>query len=117
MRLVIDISEKDYLECVKRVEEIREKGYMIENLKYKTIIADGTPLEDIKVEIQNTILEQTYEKGQNDVLDKIRTEIEDTGAYEQEVHGKTEFLKGITYCLNIIDKYKAESELKGDNNG
>ncbi len=43
-------------------------------------------------------------------LKKIRAEIEDTGAYEQEVNGKTEFLKGITYCLSIIDKYKAESE-------
>lgn len=41
-----------------------------------------------------------------DIIDKIRAEIEDTGAYEQEVNGKTEFLKGITYCLNIIDKYK-----------
>lgn len=45
-----------------------------------------------------------------DVLDKIRAEIMDTGAYEQEVNGKTEFLKGINYCLSIIDKYKAESE-------
>jgi len=45
-----------------------------------------------------------------DMLDKIRAEINDTGAYEQEVNGKTEFLKGVNYCLNIIDKYKAESE-------
>lgn len=45
-----------------------------------------------------------------DVLKKIVAEIEDTGAYEQEVNGKTEFLEGITYCLNIINKYKAESE-------
>lgn len=44
------------------------------------------------------------------ILDKIRAEIEDTGAYEQEVNGKTEFVEGITYCLNVIDKYKAESE-------
>lgn len=41
-------------------------------------------------------------------LEKIRAKIEDTGAYEQEVNGKTEFLKGITYCLNVIDKYRAE---------
>lgn len=46
----------------------------------------------------------------NEVLDEIKTEIEDTGAYEQEVNGATEFLKGITYCLNIIDKHKAKSE-------
>ena len=42
------------------------------------------------------------------VLDKIRAEIQDTGAYEQEVNGKTEFVEGITYCLGIIDKYTAK---------
>lgn len=49
-----------------------------------------------------------------DAIADIQLEIEDTGAYEQEVNGKTEFLKGIDYCLSIIkqeiDKYKAESE-------
>lgn len=50
------------------------------------------------------------ESGEVSVLDKIVTKIEDTGAYEQEVNGKTEFLEGVTYCLNIINKYKAESE-------
>ena len=44
------------------------------------------------------------------ILDKIRAEIIDTGAYEQEVHGKTEFLKGINYCLSVIDKYKESEE-------
>lgn len=49
-------------------------------------------------------------------LDKIRSEIMDTGAFEQEVHGKTEFLKGIDYCLSVIDclgnidKYKYKSK-------
>lgn len=47
---------------------------------------------------------------QEPVLDNIRAEIIDTGAYEQEVHGKTEFLKGINYCLSVIDKYMAESD-------
>lgn len=45
-----------------------------------------------------------------EVLDKIKAEIEDTGAYEQEVNGKTEFLKGINYCLSVIDKYTTEKE-------
>ena len=44
------------------------------------------------------------------MLDKIRDEIMDTGAYEQEVNGKTEFLKGINYCLDVIDKYTTEKE-------
>lgn len=47
---------------------------------------------------------------QEDVVDKIVSEIEHTGAYEQEINGKTEFLEGITYCLNLLNKYKAESE-------
>lgn len=42
----------------------------------------------------------------------IKSEIVDTGAYEQEVRGKTEFLKGINYCIDVIDKYMAESEGK-----
>ena len=49
-------------------------------------------------------------KTKTDVLDMIRYEIMDTGAYEQEVNGNTEFLKGINYCLGVINKYKAESE-------
>ena len=47
-------------------------------------------------------------------IDKIRDEIMDTGAYEQEVNGNTEFLKGINYCLSVIDKYKAESEERNE---
>ena len=65
-------------------------------------------------------LEDNHEEGivscadmiPKDILDKIIDEIMDTGAYEQEVNGKTEFLKGINYCLGVIDKYKAESEDK-----
>ena len=48
--------------------------------------------------------------GQEPIIDKLRKEIMDTGAYEQEVNGNTEFLKGINYCLGVIDKYKAEME-------
>lgn len=44
----------------------------------------------------------------NSILDKLIDEIMDTGAYEQEVNGNTEFLIGINYCLSVIDKYKTE---------
>ena len=47
---------------------------------------------------------------QESLLDKVRDEIMDTGAYEQEVNGNTEFLKGINYCLGVIDKYKTKTE-------
>jgi len=49
---------------------------------------------------------------QSPILDKVIAEIMDTGAYEQEVKGNTEFLKGINYCLGVIDKYMVESEDK-----
>ena len=59
----------------------------------------------------NEVLEFTIKAlEQEPIIDKLRDEIMDTGAYEQEVNGNTEFLKGINYCLGVIDKYKAETE-------
>lgn len=59
----------------------------------------------------NTSLDMAIKAlDQESIFDKVKDEIMDTGAYEQEVNGKTEFLKGINYCLEIIDKYKAEME-------
>lgn len=54
-----------------------------------------------------------YNKGLS-ALDQIRAEIMDTGAYEHETKGLTEFLKGINYCLNIIDKYNAEASAESE---
>ena len=45
--------------------------------------------------------------NQDSTLAKVKDEIEDTGAYEQEVAGKTEFLKGIEYCLSVIEKFSS----------
>lgn len=85
-------------------------------------------LKDLKDYCHSTFMKRTYEaytqainkaiealENQKTVIEKLeemKDEIENTGAYEQEVHGKTEFLKGITYCLNIIDKHI--KELKGE---
>ena len=61
----------------------------------------------------NTALDVAVEAlEQESLLDNVIAEIMDTGAYEQEVNGETEFLKGINYCLEIIDKYKADMESK-----
>ena len=61
----------------------------------------------------NTALDMAIKAlEQESIIDKLRDEIMDTGAYEQEVNGNTEFLKGINYCLGVIDKYKAEMESK-----
>lgn len=59
----------------------------------------------------NTALDMAIKAlEQESIIDKLRDEIIDTGAYEQEVNGNTEFLKGINYCLGVIDKYKAEMQ-------
>ena len=59
----------------------------------------------------NTALDMAIKAlEQEPILDKLIAEIMDTGAYEQEVNGETEFLKGINYCLSVTDKYKAETE-------
>ena len=59
----------------------------------------------------NTALDMAIKAlDQESMLDKIIDEIMDTGAYEQEVNGNTEFLKGINYCLGVINKYKAKTE-------
>ena len=39
------------------------------------------------------------------ILNDIIQEIEQIGATEQETNGKTDYLKGINTCLDIIDKY------------
>lgn len=60
------------------------------------------------------VSEKVCEHDKNVVLDKIRAEIIDTGAYEQETHGKTEFLEGINYCLGVINKYISGKEQKDE---
>lgn len=44
------------------------------------------------------------------ILDRIIDELNAMGAYEQETHGKTEFLEGISYSIAIINKLRNESE-------
>lgn len=42
------------------------------------------------------------------LLNNIKQEIEQIGAVEQETNGKTDYLKGIITCLDIIDKYNED---------
>ena len=49
---------------------------------------------------------KAYNNGQTYILDILRKELELIGANEQETNGKTDYLKGITTCLDIIGKYR-----------
>ena len=116
------------VDCVSRqavIEITAETGALETQARVKALpsVTPQEPRKDEVIltkeeygELVSSEFDNGYAKGyrealeQEPILDKIRAEIQDTGAYEQEVNGKTEFLKGIIYCLNIIDKYKAESE-------
>jgi uncharacterized protein with ATP-grasp and redox domains len=91
------------------------------------MIATAPPVKEIPTKIPIEVFERllelagdaepykiskAYSDNANDILNKIRFEIMDTGAFEKEVNGKTEFLDGLTYCLGVIDKYEAESRNK-----
>lgn len=101
MKLLIDISDEHYRNICKRAEYFGKRSIVL--APHEKAIVNGIPFEDIKVEIQNTILEQTYEKGQIDKLEAIKTEFED------------KILLNQTVAIQIIDNHIAE--LKGDNDG
>ena len=83
-----------------------EKEKLIRHLRYNLEIGADYLITD------KDVVEIIKALEQESIIDKLRDEIMDTGAYEQEVNGNTEFLKGINYCLGVIDKYKVDMESK-----
>jgi len=77
-------------------------------------VLDFLPTNNEANQIIDSFDKVTSNIGQYPVLDKIRAEIIDTGAYEQEIHGKTEFLKGINYCLDVINRYRQKGVNKNE---
>ena len=82
MKLIIDIPEDDYKECKFRKDLLLLGGEPTDltfNMRMETLIANGTPLEDIKAEIQN--IDLVYEKnGRTTIMknfDDIKSEIFD----------------------------------------
>lgn len=64
-------------------------------------ISSQTPqFEDIKVEIQNTILLQTYQRGQINILEKIKLEINQIDTHR---FNRTEVLKILDKCIEEIE--------------
>lgn len=81
MKLIIDTSEED-LDCVKY---LKAKGWAS---RHELQILNGTPLDD--------------------VLDKIKSEIKQLPY--QRIFGKVSSYSLLDTVVEIIDKYKAESE-------
>ena len=108
MKLIIDIDEDIYkMVCITGT---------FGRFRYNTAkaIKAGIPLEDIKVEIQNTILEQTYEKGQIDVLEKIKAEIKEkqNNYTDRWIMGVTDYFygcyRGYEETIKVIDNHISE---------
>ena len=60
-------------------------------------------------ELKQWEYDRGYEKGKTDVLDKIRTEIEEIARdYDKYADNRRKY--GLWIALDIIDKYKAESD-------
>lgn len=79
MKIVIDIPKEIYELCVKDDYFVYKETDII-----RQAIKNGTP------------------------LDKIRAEIEQIKEAEYQIYGKGSW-RFVDKCLNIIDKYKAES--------
>ena len=67
-----------------------------------------------EIEIKSMTKEQNYMRGytdgKSDVLNKIRAEIEEHAKINQNLN--TDRARALCWCLDVIDKYKAESEDK-----
>lgn len=81
-------------EAIKILEEIIDEGWLISDFdKCTAIDACEMAIKALRQEL---------------VLDKIRAEIEEHAKINQ--HLNTDRARALCWCLDVIDRYKAESE-------
>ena len=90
---MVQEDEKMVIKAIRNVGVNVDKGELIKALQY-----------------DRNQYTKGYEDGKNEVLDKIRAEIADLDDADYDYEG---YYKAVTDALQIIDKYKAESEDKG----
>lgn len=87
---MVQEDENMVMKAIRKVGVNVDKGELIKALQYdRDQYAKG------------------YEDGKNEVIDKIRAEIADLDDADYDYEG---YYKAVTDALQIIDKYKAESE-------
>lgn len=88
-------------------QEVLIHGYVDEIRKDTVIIRnEGGYFGTVEYEITDIEMPNT-----NEVLDKIRAEMEQIKEAEYQIYGKGSW-KFVDKCLDIIDKYKAEGSDK-----
>lgn len=94
------LEQQSCEDCVSRqaVIELAEKGVLVSNGNYKSVCTAINELPSVNTQ------------PKTDALDKIRAEIAE---FEEEVFHRTEDYSdyaAVRHCVEIIDKYRAESE-------
>ena len=87
---MVQEDEKMVMKAIRKVGVNVDKGELVKALQY-----------------DRNQYEKGYEDGKNEVVDKIRAEIADLDDADYDYEG---YYKAVTDALQIIDKYKAESE-------
>lgn len=96
-------------EAIKEIEKAFEPAfanYIITALTEGATVSDKEPM--VEIDLYSVIKQKYIER---DVLDEIRTEIEEQVLESLSDGGDDWFTaEKVNECLEIIDKYKAESE-------
>ena len=87
---MVQEDEKMVMKAIRKVGVNVDRGELIKALQY-----------------DRDQYTKGYEDGKNEILDKIRAEIADLDDADYDYEG---YYKAVTDALQIIDKYKAESE-------
>lgn len=115
IELVIKIPEEIRLALINNIPLSMDQQSICDTY-IKQAIINGTPLPDEALEQEPFINKPCVSSGvcehdKNEVLDKIRAEIEND--WQLKKYPSSPFSCGLRQAIGIIDKYKAESE---DNN-
>lgn len=102
-------------EAVKEIEKAFEPAfanYIITALTEDATVSDKEPFNPmVEIDLYSVIKQKYIER---EVLDEIRTEIEEQVLESLSDGGDDWFTaEKVNECLDIIDKYRAESEDKG----
>jgi len=98
MKLIIDIPEQMYLNA--KADMLCGAEILVNAIK------NGTPHENV-----TEFADRCRECGRENVLDKIRAEIEYIGGDDEKAFCKNlneSYKQGLKDALKVIDKYKAE---------
>lgn len=113
MRMIIDISEDAYKAVCNGCMLPPDVENVVNSIK------NGTPIQQPFIN-KPCISEGVCHEDKMQTLDKIRAEIENHCGYAKEYHCECCYscpnLMGVKEILEVVDKYRSESEVNADGN-